>query len=508
MYKLNINENLISWFLLFVIITLAAALRFYDIAGESYWLDEIIMLDVAQGKLDSIIQGGRPPAYIILAHFWIKIFGMTEAATRSLSALAGIASIPVIYIVGCMLFGRTVGIISGFLMAISHFQIYYSQDFRYYSVFVLMTLLSYLFLIRVLRSGNFINYFCYAVTTIILVYTHAFGVFIMLAQNLFFWFHFKRHKAKIASWIICQAIILIAISPYFIPKSLNAASGTAGPYWISDPSLNAPLITLFKFLGTQYKYPSQNTVLVAIAFFLIGTLLIVIWKGKQKQLASVKAKLSEVLNFSRSRNELLLLGFWLICPILLPLIFSKILRPMYVDRYTICASPALYLILGFAIYKIRNIIPEFISLGMLVILIAPALYNYYPRYYKPQWREAAAYVEENQMKADVIIVNDNRIGINRKSFQSYYRGNAQVCIIDRRLKEAEAITKALNACISGKERFWFILSKQLRPSEEFISYFLDTKYEGFHLELEKKFHGSRGYVSRNLSLYLFEVTSH
>ena len=217
---------------------------------------------------------------------------------------------------------------------------------------------------------------------------------------------------------------------------------------------------------------------------------------------------SEVLNFSRSRNELLLLGFWLICPILLPLIFSKILSPMYVDRYTICASPALYLILGFAIYTIRNIIPEFISLGMLVILIAPALYNYYPRYYKPQWREAAAYVEENQMKADVIIINDNPIGLNRKSFQSYYRGNAQVCIIDKEHKEAEAITKALNACISGEERFWFILSKQLKPSEEFISYFLDTKYEGFHLELEKKFHGSRGYRSRDLSLYLFEVTSH
>jgi len=218
MYKLNINENLISWFLLFVIITLAAALRFYDIAGESYWLDEIIMLDVAQEKLDSIIQGARPPVYIILAHFWIKIFGMTETATRSLSALAGIASIPVIYIVGCMLFGRTVGLISSFLMAISQFQIYYSQEFRYYSVFVLMTLLSYLFLIRVLRSGNFINYVYYAVTTIILVYSHAYGVFNMVAQNLFFWFQFKRYRAKIASWLISQTILLIAISPELIPR--------------------------------------------------------------------------------------------------------------------------------------------------------------------------------------------------------------------------------------------------------------------------------------------------
>ena len=108
--------------------------------------------------------------------------------------------------------------------------------------------------------------------------------------------------------------------------------------------------------------------------------------------------------------------------------------------------------------------------------------------------------EEKQMKDDVIIVGDNKGGHNRKNFYFYYRGELDVCSISNTLVDAKAMTKALNSCVSGKERFWLILSKQLRSSEQFNSFFLDTKHEGFHLELEKKFH--------RLSLYFFEVTSH
>lgn len=147
MQEFTIGQKLSHWFLLVFIILLAAALRFYDLGGESYWYDEVIMLRVAQDNILTIIEGGRPPIYIILAHFWIKLFGTEEVATRSLSAIFGVASIPLIYLIGKELFDRKVGLISAFLMAISQFQIYYSQDIRYYSLFVLMTLVSYYFLL-------------------------------------------------------------------------------------------------------------------------------------------------------------------------------------------------------------------------------------------------------------------------------------------------------------------------------------------------------------------------
>ncbi len=116
--------------MLLLIIILAALLRLYDLGGESYWYDEVIMTDVAQGDLGKMIKSGRPPLYVTFAHFWIKLFGTSEFATRSLSALAGILAIPVLYLIGQQLFGTRVGLISAFLMAISQFLDYKLKDIK------------------------------------------------------------------------------------------------------------------------------------------------------------------------------------------------------------------------------------------------------------------------------------------------------------------------------------------------------------------------------------------
>ena len=57
-----------------LIMVLGAALRVYDLGGESYWLDEVTMIDVAGRNLQSIFlqaQEGRPPVFVVLAHFWL-----------------------------------------------------------------------------------------------------------------------------------------------------------------------------------------------------------------------------------------------------------------------------------------------------------------------------------------------------------------------------------------------------------------------------------------------------
>jgi uncharacterized membrane protein len=180
MKKPTLNQGTLSWFLLGVIILLGAFLRFYDLGSESYWNDEVIMVHVAQEDLWSILQGGRPPLYIVFAHFWIKIFGSAEEATRSLSAVAGVISIPLMYSLGRQLFDERVGIVSAFLVAISQFQIYFSQDFRYYSFFMLFTLCSFYFYILFLKRGN-TPYLSLYVIFSIFIFTHT-----LLAYSSFY----------------------------------------------------------------------------------------------------------------------------------------------------------------------------------------------------------------------------------------------------------------------------------------------------------------------------------
>src|SRR5690606_28964092 len=108
-----------------LIVGLAIVLRFIHLGRESYWYDEIIMVRLASMNWDSLIARlvatGRPPLYVVLAKAWTDIFGTSEAGTRSLSAVLGILSVPLMYPVGEKLFNRQVGLIGALIMALSSF---------------------------------------------------------------------------------------------------------------------------------------------------------------------------------------------------------------------------------------------------------------------------------------------------------------------------------------------------------------------------------------------------
>src|SRR3989344_4773097 len=56
---------------------------------QSFWRDEAFSVLAAQKPLSFIITnlGFEPPVYYTLLHFWIRLFGDSEVATRSLSFL-------------------------------------------------------------------------------------------------------------------------------------------------------------------------------------------------------------------------------------------------------------------------------------------------------------------------------------------------------------------------------------------------------------------------------------
>ena len=152
--KTGAQKDINSAVLLGIIVSLGIVLRFYDLGTESYWIDEMSTVIEGQQNILQVITSGRldqPPAYYLPFHLWLQIFGTTEVSTRSFSALIGVGSIVLIYLIGRELFDRKVGLLAAFLMAISEFQIYYSQQARFYSFFEFTALLSFLFFILALK---------------------------------------------------------------------------------------------------------------------------------------------------------------------------------------------------------------------------------------------------------------------------------------------------------------------------------------------------------------------
>ncbi|HEY0071716.1 MAG TPA: glycosyltransferase family 39 protein, partial [Chloroflexia bacterium] len=195
------------------VLALGTALRLYDLGTENYWLDEVIMLRAAEGSVGSILAGTRPPVYVLLTHFWIESFGTSEASTRLLPALFGLLSILLTYVMGREFFGKRVGLVASLLMSVSAFQIYYSQETRYYSLFTLCALLSFFLMLRALKRAKPIYFVLYALAGILMFYTHTYAVFVIAAQNLYFVLSWKRARTLLFPWVLSQAAMGLAILP-------------------------------------------------------------------------------------------------------------------------------------------------------------------------------------------------------------------------------------------------------------------------------------------------------
>lgn len=481
--------------LLSLIIILGAALRFYDLGVQSYWNDEFATLIAAQQGVEQNLdlgQWARPPAYYLIAHFWLEFFGTSETATRFLSALFGIASVPLIFLVARELFGKRIGLLSAFLMAVSEFQIYYSQETRFYSLFGLMTLLSFFLFIRALTSGRKFHFVLYVVATILLFYSHAFGVFVLAAQNLYFFLRWKRLRRDRLAWFVCQTLILLAIAPALIAilwNFMRMRGLTAGKVSITDSPLLTTLHSVYWFIFPLRRERTWSIIGVnyigGAIFLIIGILGFARWKGKEIWLASLKGLGGAFRTLSSTGNELLLVGCWLVCPIVLTMVLSPLYGPMY-ERYIISAAPAFYLLLALGISTIRRVVPELVSIGLLTILIAPGLQNYYMSAVKEQWREAAAYVAENTEMNDVIVFAPDQEGLEQKAFYWYYKGDMPGCDVNLSLKDDAEIADGVSECTSGHERFWLII-RHFSAGDRFKDFYLNHKPEGTHLLGEREF---------------------
>jgi mannosyltransferase len=506
----KIKKNINSAVLLGLILIMGTALRLYNLGTENYWIDEMYTVIESQQTISQMITAGRldqPPAYYLPLHFWVQVFGYAEVSTRLFSALAGIGSIVLAYLVGQELFGKSAGLISAFLMAISEFQIYYSQLARFYAFFEFATLLSFLLFIQALRKKRKIDFVIYVAATILMVYSHAFGVFILVAQALYFILRWKKYIDVIPIWLISQLMIVLAIAPFFYPFIFggNSVKGEAALNIgnIPAPALREPLHTIYHFMfpargtyGDEITYVSYT---VAIVLLVIGTCAYVIREGKSTWVMAVKGWFSSLRAMSDLTGKLILLGCWLLCPIVLPFVFTLVVFPIYKEHYTISAAPALYLLVALGIFNTRKVVPIILSLVITFSIIIPSLTQYYVKDTNEQWAEVAAYIEENSKSDDVIVfAPDEYIGIEHITFNWYSRGNLQECGLGLDLTDSE-VRKALEQCISNHDQYWVIIrGASTDPHRNRYSLFFLNPNQGImRLISEQHF--------VDISVYLFEL---
>ena len=176
-----------------IILLLSTGLRFYRIGYQSYWHDEGNSLHLAGESLPVIIQAAaadiHPPAYYLALKIWRAGLGDSELALRSLSALAGVILVALVYRLGRYFFNRPSALLASALAAINPFLIYYAQEARMYALAATLGAASFglfaLWLRRPALSRRiWLVSAAYVAISVWGLYTHyAFG-FILIAQNV------------------------------------------------------------------------------------------------------------------------------------------------------------------------------------------------------------------------------------------------------------------------------------------------------------------------------------
>jgi uncharacterized membrane protein len=187
-------ELIVKTYPLGILIVIGALLRFVGLATLPPWTDECATAVFSLGHsfltvpLNQIIttdtlltplkyqpittwgqvvdrlfsESTHPPLYFILMHGWLRLFPATEPwispwlslwGLRSLSALFGIATIPVGYGLSWLTFrSRPLALLTAALFTVSPFGLFLARQARHYTLIILLAMVSLMFLVRAIQA--------------------------------------------------------------------------------------------------------------------------------------------------------------------------------------------------------------------------------------------------------------------------------------------------------------------------------------------------------------------
>ena len=271
---------------------LGAALRFATLGLQAYHHDEIVtasrVLRVGFGHaMDAVgFSESAPPLYYALAWAWTQVTGTGPWGLRSLSALAGVATIPVAYLIGRELTGRRTGVLAAALVAVNPMLLWYSQEARAYALMALFCALSLYCCVRALRGEERKDLVLWGVFSALALATHYFAVFPLAAEVVLM----LRRRGRAAFgglWIL--GLVAILLVPLVIHQMSYGHAEWIGKFSLGHRIWETAATFVIGETGDVIGGPERPSLaFLPLALALAGFALLA-WRGtrEEKRAASV-----------------------------------------------------------------------------------------------------------------------------------------------------------------------------------------------------------------------------
>lgn len=456
-------------------VAVATALSFafatYNLGFRSMWFDEVISVNTVKEDWTTFWTNileleAYQRLYLLLLKLWITL-GDNDTNVRFLSVIFSTASVPVIYLVGKELFDSRAGIFAAFFLGVNGFFIYYSQEARGYTLLLFLTLCSSYFAVRCVKSPTRKSWAGYTVFSVLAVYTHLFGVWILLnhAVSLFFL------PRKMIDWKgISYSGLIIVIS--LLPILLFIAKTTVGQTdWIAKPTFKEIEQLLLAFAG----WPGNIGEFVYLLIYVIPATLL------------ARSCVQQGFSFNTWRYAFIVI--WLYLPIIL-VYSASMVKPMFVFRYMIITLPGFILFAAVTLTRFDRKWISFLASAALIISAASFTINTYSGLKKSHWREAAKLVDHLSIDKDAFLffIPQTRVPFEyyfnkvNKSSKTFHFTNSNMTYAEPEKSSPSELNEEWIKQLSKRhQRLWFVVSRSVGNSKlDYITTWLQKYYSKAH----------------------------
>lgn len=382
------------------IVILAAVLRLYRLGFQSAWLDEMHTLKESDPLLTLsefhkviMFREGIPHFYFLIIRFLGEVFGSSIVTARSVSAVAGIASVYFIYLLGKELWSKSAGLIAAALLTVNIFHIEYSQEGRSYALMLCFTVLAFYYMARLVRQTNLKNAILSGLFTGLITNTQPIALVNVVTIYLILLIVIIAHDAQNRKILfkysfISGMVALVVFSPVYqiVMKVAEIKS-----MWIPAPSLDS-ILAVFVMLSGHSAIIFYLTVLAAIIISVLAVL-----KNREK-----KGLLGNRLFFA-----FFVLLMWIGVESAIIIIKSYVGESIVLSRYFIGILPAMTLFLALAVDQISNKIARTALASALCAILFYGLIavDYYNTKTKSQFDVVCAHVMQKNIRNDKVVSN-------------------------------------------------------------------------------------------------------
>lgn len=268
---------------LLLITLLAFAVRVIQLAGDSFWFDELLTLEHSSQPLDEILAeraADRSPVYYVLEYGAMQLWGRGEFALRLPSALAGSLTVPLVYALGRLMANRRTGLWAALLLAVSPFHIRYSQEARGYAIQVAVAVIATLCLLMAIRHRQWRWWLAYGVMSALGAYV-LFGTFLVLVSQIVFvgallivnvlWRRWTWRDVRqiVLGAVLSAGVMVILYSPYIRP-SIDGVLANVGADTRQGLWFGVPITDWVSASGLAFGYDLTGVAILMGGLALIG----------------------------------------------------------------------------------------------------------------------------------------------------------------------------------------------------------------------------------------------